>query len=175
MSDSTTPNARVSIVRDFASSDLFDRTFKEGMALVEETAAYLDGDGRRDSRLLPREDALLYAGESMRLTTRLMQIASWLLVQRAVREGDMPAQDACDEKYRIAALNADGTEKPQALPGGLLNLLDRSNRLYERISHMDKRMFVDGESEETPVNQVMNQMAMLQNAFASETFSGQDA
>lgn len=25
----------------------------------------------------------------MRLTTRLMQIASWLLVQRAVREGDM--------------------------------------------------------------------------------------
>ena len=175
MSDSTAPNARVSIVRDFASSDLFDRTFKEGMALVEETAAYLDGDGRRDSRLLPREDALLYAGESMRLTTRLMQIASWLLVQRAVREGDMPAQDACDEKYRISALNADGTEKPQALPGGLLNLLDRSNRLYERISHMDKRMFVDGESEETPVNQVMNQMAMLQNAFASEAFSGQEA
>jgi hypothetical protein len=40
---------------------------------------------------------------------------------------------------------------------------------------MDKRMFVDGESEETPVNQVMNQMAMLQNAFASQTFSGQDA
>ena len=175
MSDSTAPNARVSIVRDFASSDLFDRTFKEGMALVEETAAYLDGDGRRDSRLLPREDALLYAGESMRLTTRLMQIASWLLVQRAVREGDMPAQDACDEKYRIAALNAEGAEKPQALPGGLLNLLDRSNRLYERISHMDKRMFVDGESEDTPINQVMNQMAMLQSAFASESFSGQEA
>jgi len=175
MSDSTAPNARVSIVRDFASSDLFDRTFKEGMALVEETAAYLDGDGRRDSRLLPREDALLYAGESMRLTTRLMQIASWLLVQRAVREGDMPAQDACDEKYRIAALNAEGAEKPQALPGGLLNLLDRSNRLYERISHMDKRMFVDGESEDTPINQVMNQMAMLQNAFSRETFSGQEA
>lgn len=173
MSDSTSSNARVSIVRDFASSDLFDRTFKEGMALVEETAAYLDGDGRRDSRLLPREDALLYAGESMRLTTRLMQIASWLLVQRAVREGDMPAQDACDEKYRIAALNAEGAEKPQTLPGGLLNLLDRSNRLYERISHMDKRMFIDGEAEEIAVNPVMNQMAMLQNAFAGEVFTGQ--
>jgi regulator of CtrA degradation len=172
MSDSTSSNARVSIVRDFASSDLFDRTFKEGMALVEETAAYLDGDGRRDSRLLPREDALLYAGESMRLTTRLMQIASWLLVQRAVREGDMPAQDACDEKYRIAALNAVGTEKPQALPGGLLNLLDRSNRLYERISHMDKRMFIDGEAEEIAVNPVMSQMAMLHNAFAGESFGG---
>jgi hypothetical protein len=125
MSDSTAPNARVSIVRDFASSDLFDRTFKEGMALVEETAAYLDGDGRRDSRLLPREDALLYAGESMRLTTRLMQIASWLLVQRAVREGDMPAQDACDEKYRIAALNAFIELQQRAAAGGRSPVADK--------------------------------------------------
>jgi regulator of CtrA degradation len=37
----------------------------------------------------------------MRLTTRLMQIASWLLVQRAVREGDMAATEASQERYRI--------------------------------------------------------------------------
>jgi regulator of CtrA degradation len=176
MSDSSaaTPNTRVHIVRDFASSDLFDRTFKEGMALVEETASYLDGDGRRDSRLLSREDALVYAGESMRLTTRLMQIASWLLVQRAVREGDMEAQDACDDKYRISPLNADGSESKQVLPGGLLSLLDRSNRLYERISHMDKRMFVDVESE-PGVNAVISQHQLLQNAFGLENLGGLDA
>ena len=73
-------------VLDFARSELFERTFREGMELVEETAAYLDGDGRQDSRLLSRAAALSYAGESMKLTTRLMQIASWLLVQRAVRD-----------------------------------------------------------------------------------------
>ena len=167
MSDSSAPN-RVSIVRDFARSDLFDRTFKEGMALVEETAAYLDGDGRRDSRLLSREDALMYAGESMRLTTRLMQIASWLLVQRAVREGDMEAQDACDEKYRISPASGESVNGHSVLPGGLLSLLDRSNRLYERISHMDKRMFVDQEAENDAVNHVANQMQMLQNAFRAE-------
>ena len=169
MSDRTVSflSARAGIVRDFASSDLFDRTFKEGMALVEETAAYLDGDGRRDSRLLSREDALLYAGESMRLTTRLMQIASWLLVQRAVREGDMEATDACDDKYRIAPLAADGMGGNSVLPGGLLNLLDRSNRLYERISHMDKRMFVDEEAETAAVNPVMTQLQRLQSAFGT--------
>jgi len=169
MSD-TAPNlnVRVSIVRDFASSDLFDRTFKEGMALVEETAAYLDGDGRRDSRLLSREDALLYAGESMRLTTRLMQIASWLLVQRAVREGDMDATDACDDKYRISPLSADNPDSTKTLPGGLLSLLDRSNRLYERISHMDRRMFIDAEAEDVAVNPVMTQLQRLQSAFGLE-------
>ena len=74
-------------VQDFAASELFERTFQEGMDLVEETAAYLDGGGRQESKLLSRNAALAYAGESMRLTTQLMQVASWLLVQRAVREG----------------------------------------------------------------------------------------
>src|SRR5665213_830998 len=88
-------------VQDFASSELFDRTFQEGMDLVEETAAYLDGAGRQDSKMLSRSAALAYAGESMRLTTRLMQVASWLLVQRAVREGDMAPEAACGQGYRL--------------------------------------------------------------------------
>jgi len=46
---------RASVVMDFAASELFDRTFMEGMELVEETAAYLDGAGRQD-RARGRED-----------------------------------------------------------------------------------------------------------------------
>ena len=49
---------RTNGVQDFASSELFDRTFQEGMELVEETAAYLDGAGRQDSKLLSRAAAL---------------------------------------------------------------------------------------------------------------------
>ena len=79
----------------FAASQMFERTYREGMGLVEEAAVYLDGAGRDESRELAHEVSLAYAGESMRLTTRLMQIASWLLVQRAVREGDMTADAAC--------------------------------------------------------------------------------
>src|ERR1700710_971154 len=91
---------RAEVIQDFARSELFQRTFQEGMDLVEETAAYLDGSGRQASKLLSRNAALAYATESMRLTTRLMQVASWLLVQRAVKEGEMEAQAACAENYR---------------------------------------------------------------------------
>ena len=45
---------RASVVADFAASELFARTFDEGMELVEETAAYLDGGGRHDAKLLSR-------------------------------------------------------------------------------------------------------------------------
>ena len=59
------------------------------MTLVEEAASYLDGPGREESRDLPRPAAVAYSTESMRLTTRLMQVASWLLLQRAVNEGEL--------------------------------------------------------------------------------------
>src|SRR5271170_580573 len=87
----------------FAGSALFEKTFDEGMALVEETARYLDGKGREEARALPRKTAMLYAGESMRVTTRLMQAASWLLVQRAVRDGDMESEAAGSDRYRLGS------------------------------------------------------------------------
>ena len=156
---------RAGVISDFARSELFDRTFQEGMDLVEETAAYLDGAGRQDSKLLSRNAALAYAAESMRLTTRLMQVASWLLVQRAVREGDMPAESACDERYRLGE-EAGGDENTAAedLPYGLMELLDRSSRLFDRVRHLDKRMYVEAPQTEAP-HPVLAQFGRLQDAF----------
>ena len=90
-------------LQSFTASALFERTFDEGMSLVEETARYLDGRGRQESRDLSRKVALLYAGESMRVTTRLMQAASWLLIQRAVQDGEMRAEDAACDRYRLGS------------------------------------------------------------------------
>jgi regulator of CtrA degradation len=158
---------RAGVIEDFARSELFERTFQEGMDLVEETAAYLDGSGRQDSKLLSRNAALAYAAESMRLTTRLMQVASWLLVQRAVREGDMAPEAACEQSYRLGAEPTAGKPSTAAegLPGALTQLLDRSERLFERVRHLDKRMYVEAASEPDAPHPVLAQMARLQDAF----------
>jgi regulator of CtrA degradation len=155
MTDANTPPWRAEAIQDFARSQLFERTFQEGMELVEETAAYLDGAGRQESKVLSRNAALAYASESMRLTTRLMQVASWLLVQRAVREGDMEPSNACEDRYRLGAedvARGGDEEAVDPLPPGLLGLLERSERLYERVRHLDRRMYVDAEpSADHPV------------------------
>src|SRR5712692_7302409 len=91
----------VSFGARLAGSQSFGTLFREGMALVEETAAYLDGPGRKDSKGLERNAALAYATESMRLTTRLMQLASWLLLHRAVNEGEMSLVQASQEKAKV--------------------------------------------------------------------------
>ena len=156
---------RADAVSGFARSELFDRTFHEGMTLVEETAAYLDGAGRQDSKLLSRNAALAYASESMRLTTRLMQVASWLLVQRAVREGDMAPEAAFDASYRLAAETADDrAEAFASLPPPLAELVGRSERLFERVRHLDSRMYAP---DEAPPHPVLSQLERLKDAFGS--------
>lgn len=156
--------SRATVVDDFARSELFDRTFREGMELVEETAAYLDGDGRRESKLLSRAAALAYAGESMKLTTRLMQIASWLLVQRAVREGDMTALAACEARYRLAERNPEPEPTHADLPIALVEYLVRAEKLYDRVLHLDRRMYLDAPEEEA-INPVQSQLDRLAAAF----------
>ena len=94
-------NEAVSFGERLASSQAFTDLFRNGMALVEETAAYLDGPGRKESKRLERSGALAYATESMRLTTRLMQLASWLLLHRAVKEGEMSLAQANKEKAKV--------------------------------------------------------------------------
>ena len=95
MSDKRSMDAgAVSFSERLASSPFFSTLFRDGMALVEETATYLDGAGRQESKKLDRSAALVYATESMRLTTRLMQLASWLLLHRAVKEGEMTLAQA---------------------------------------------------------------------------------
>ena len=63
--------------QSFTGSTLFEKTFDEGMALVEETARYLDGSGREESRGLPRKsDVNQEVGASR--TSRKARLKRWL-------------------------------------------------------------------------------------------------
>jgi len=155
-------------LQSFTASALFERTFDEGMELVEECARYLDGRGRDESRALSRKAGLVYAGESMRVTTRLMQAASWLLIQRAVQEGDMTAEDAASDRYRLGAREIcmgnreDGVD---LLPKKLIELLERSESLYRRVARLDDVLFRQTDRAATGVK---TNMAKLHAAFGNE-------
>jgi regulator of CtrA degradation len=162
---SVSPDASERRILDFARSEVFERTFKEGMVLVEETAAYLDGPGRAASKRLDRLGALAYAGESMRLTTRLMQVASWLLVQRAVRDGEMAMTEARSDKYRFSARDRADQQSfngAAGLPDSLKGLMARCEMLYERVRRLDANMY---EIEAPATNEVSSQLARLRSAF----------
>ena len=131
----------IDFLAKFTASKQFNDVFAEGMGLVEETANYLDGPGREDARALDRAGSITYATESMRLTTRLMQLASWLLLQRAISSGELSRQAAMEEKKRInLAEVGPGHELPGAssLPDALKDLIIRSLHVHGRIMQLDK-------------------------------------
>src|SRR5215217_6055208 len=101
VTDLSDTGSAIAIGPRIVASGGFDALYREGMGLIEDVASYLDGEGRGDSRILGREASFLYATESMRLTTRLMQLASWLLLQRAVNEGEITKENARSEKEKV--------------------------------------------------------------------------
>lgn len=156
--------------RQFASSEAFKALFREGMGLVEDAAAYLDGPGRDQSRLLPRLSALTYANESMRLTTRLMQLASWLLVQRAVAEGEMSSIEATGQLGKMRMNRNDppfSRDQADALPEAMVSLIEQSIRLQNRVQHLDGIINSEklGKAPVTSRNAVAMQHMLLQSAF----------
>ncbi len=149
------------------NSAAFGTLFREGMDLVEETAAYLDGPGRAEAKALERSAGLSYATESMRLTTRLMQLASWLLLHRAVKEGEMTLNQANREKTKVKLTAADPGPDDilTKLPARLQELVARSMALQVKVRRLDATIHAPAAEQLSIGNPLVPQMNMLKAAF----------
>ena len=161
----------VSFSERLANSQVFATLFRDGMALVEETASYLDGAGRQESKKLERSAALVYATESMRLTTRLMQLASWLLLHRAVKEGEMTLAQASKKKskVRLAACDPGDAKSIALLPTKLQELIARSTKLQAEVRRLDATMHAPAPVRVAAGNPVERQLGLLRAAFESDS------
>ncbi len=157
----------VSFGARLAGSQTFAALFRDGMKLVEETAAYLDGPGRQQSKKLDRAAALTYATESMRLTTRLMQLASWLLLHRAVNEGEMSLAQANKEKTKVKLVAAEPIdhEAIKTLPEQLHDLIDRAKKLHDDVRRLDATIHAPVPAEPVAINPLDRQIGLLKAAF----------
>ncbi len=157
----------VSFGARLAASQSFSALFRDGMKLVEETASYLDGPGRKDSKKLERGAALAYATESMRLTTRLMQLASWLLLHRAVNEGEMSLAQANKEKTKVKLAPGEPIDPSniKMLPEKLCALIARAQKLHDDVRRLDATIHAPVPDEPVMGNPLDHQIGLLRAAF----------
>jgi regulator of CtrA degradation len=141
----------------FTRSPQFAKLYREGMDLVDRTAEYLDGAGRRESKALTPPSSQAYTSESIKLTTRLTQLASWLLVRRALVSGEITPAEVRNHRNKVNLV-----PQSQAVPEGFDGLpemfkalIAHSHRLHERIVRLE-RLLSEGYSElrdvESPVD-----------------------
>jgi len=158
----------ISFGAHFAASDQFDAIYKEGMALVERTASYLDGPGRKEAKALLSPLTLTYATESMRLTTRLLELASWLMLHRALKDGEIDQKQAATRRQRVKLAPIGRPSHVRGfdeLPKGLRDLIGLSFSLNDRITRLDQALTANADPTPAATNTVATQFARLEAAF----------
>ena len=122
---------------------LVDALYVEAMVLADEARSYFDMQGRDDRLSLDPVDRVGFSCESLKVTTRLMQVIAWLLTQRAVAAGELsPAQAGESDRRLGPAPDTDRALFPR-LPEAAAELVRASEELYGRVSRLDAGGFVD--------------------------------
>lgn len=117
--------------------------YHEALDLLSEAHTYISYRQALDESKLPPRQRLLMSYETMRLTARLTQIMAWLMMQRAVQQGEMQREEtgfdpAIEVSAEVLALDEREIEESE-LPRGLKYLMEKSHALYTRIQRIEER------------------------------------
>lgn len=121
----------------------FRRTYDETMELMVEARNYMAFVERRERERAGLATGLRMSCEAFRVTSRLTQVMAWLMMQRAVHEGEVEPAAALAEENRLSGGEVcldDSFAQDETLPGGLRSLMDRSFRLYQRVARIEAQM-----------------------------------
>jgi regulator of CtrA degradation len=126
-----------------AETALFTRTYDETLDLIVEARNYMVHLRPASCRPVtqPCGDTLRVSCEALRVTSRLTQVMAWLMLQRAVQDGEISATEACEEHNRLSGQSVcldETTVEHNEIPPGLRSLLKRSLKLYQRISRLEE-------------------------------------
>jgi regulator of CtrA degradation len=122
---------------------LVEKIYDEAYALLLETRNYMAYVAPSVRKAMAPEDRLFVTYHSTRLTSRLLEMMSWLMAQKAILGGEMTAGEAREQGFVISndsICSFDESEQSGVLPQGLRTLLSRSRSLYERLERLDGMM-----------------------------------
>lgn len=146
-------------------SSEFKTLYAEVMELVEDTANFLDHEGRAAAKLLGRNASIAYSKHSMELTTALMRAASACLALRAVREGQMKIDDALRDVFAAHPLMrpVSAIDPQHGFPQRFVDLTDWANSLQKRLKAFSEHLVA---MDNAPtVNAVHDSLSSLRLAF----------
>lgn len=124
-----------------ADTVLIMRTYDETLSLMVEARNYLAYKEPRERPMLGAQTRVMACGEAFRVTSRLTQVMAWLMMQRALCDGEIGLAEAYADDHRLSEETVcldDSGGRDERLPKGLRSLLVRSHQLYCRIARLDE-------------------------------------
>lgn len=136
---------------------LVDALYTDAMVLADEVRAYFDdANGSARDALTPLE-RVLFSCESLKITTRLMQVIAWLLTERAVAAGELALPSG--ERAAARRLGPAVPSEPAALatlPAPARRFVEASNELHARAARLEAGM--TGEAVASPARHLLHRL-----------------
>jgi regulator of CtrA degradation len=126
----------------FSSITFIDSKINEAHRLLSATHDYVKWQAPKDMDTMDPHMTFLLSSEAMRVTVRLTQIIAWLMLQKAILEGELTLEDTLSESCRVMqgeeCLNQ-SSEEDKEIPPRLRELLKESRIFYFSILRLDTR------------------------------------
>jgi len=122
-----------------------EKSYQEATDLILSVARYLESESLQSRKpILSVEKEVYYASESMRVSSCLMHIMSWFLVQKGVAAGEITKEEAATPKFRLGAQdftikkvdNSDGD-----MPATFVTLMNASYKLFNQVARVDEMVY----------------------------------
>lgn len=140
---------------------LIDGLYMETMVLADEARGYFDEIGRAARDSLDPVDRVVFSCESLKVTTRLMHVIAWLLTQKAIDAGELPAEAAQAPSRRLGTPVPSDDASLAKIPDDARSLVVASIDLYRRVERLDQGLDFAGPAP-SPARSLMNK---LERAF----------
>ncbi|HYG30638.1 MAG TPA: DUF1465 family protein [Allosphingosinicella sp.] len=135
---------------------VIDSLYVEAMVLADEARAYFDSSGRDERLGLDPVVRIGFACESLKVTTRLMQVVAWLMTRRAIAAGELSNAEGRTAERRLG----DAPESDEALlprlPAAAGDLVQASRDLYDRVRRIDEG--AAPESQPSPARSLLSRL-----------------
>lgn len=142
------------IISDAAGrTSVVDRLYQEAVNMADEARTYFAMYSKLDREKLPPIDRVLYTCESLRISTRLMHVISWLMVRKAVARGEISAEDGLRAERRLGDAELCQMTEADALrrmPPMVASLSYRSQSVFDRAWRMEQDMLAMAENGHGP-------------------------
>ena len=136
---------------------LVDSFYTEAMLLADEARSYFDQAGRDIRQELDPFTRVGFACESLKVTTRIMHIVAWLLTQRAIESGEIPARQGRRPERRLGNAQDSDPAIVAKLPEAAQRLIGSSADLYSRVKRLDEGTMFD-EPAQSPARALMGRL-----------------
>jgi len=127
------------LITDHFDRRLIDSLYVEALVLADEARAFFDQHEGVARAAVSGMGKVTFACESLKVTTRLMHVIAWLLVQRAIVNGELAASVRGDDRFRLGAATVSAVGVAQHGNHEMMALMIASEDLYQRVARLERQ------------------------------------